>query len=113
VLGSIVTSVHQSLDNLWFDRKLLGRAIRGGGVSEAILREQARRSRREYLRALLNAEKVLVNRAFLYNSPQVYRDFAGKGRDREAFREMLRQGVIIPMLLDRKSTRLNSSHVKT
>lgn len=98
-LGRSITAVPQSLDNQWFDRELLGRAIREGGVSEAILREQARRSRREYLRALLNAEKVLVNRAFLYNSPQVYRDFAGKGRDREAFREMLRQGVIIPMLL--------------
>ncbi|MFG2091127.1 putative glycolipid-binding domain-containing protein [Spirillospora sp. NPDC048824] len=89
----------QSLDNQWFDRELLERALREGGVGKAILREQAQRSRREYLRALLNAEKVVINRAFLYNNPQVYQDFASKGRDQDAFRDMLERGVIIPMLL--------------
>ena len=98
-LRQTITAVPQSLDNQWFDRDLLARVLQEGRVSDAALQEQARKSRREYLRALLNAEKVLVNRAFLYNAPQVYRDYAKKGPDRDAFREMLGSGVIIPMLL--------------
>ncbi|GAA4241753.1 hypothetical protein GCM10022254_71880 [Actinomadura meridiana] len=98
-LRQTITAVPQSLDNQWFDRELLDRARRAGGVSQNLVREQARRSRREYLRALLNAEKVLVNRAFLYNNPQVYQDFEKKGRNRDAFRQMLEREVIIPLLL--------------
>ncbi|MFI0483358.1 hypothetical protein [Actinomadura sp. 9N215] len=98
-LRQTITAVPQSLDNQWFDRELLDRARREGGVGRAILREQARRSRREYLRALLNAEKVLINRAFLYNNPQVYQDFAKRGRDHDAFRQMLEREAIIPLLL--------------
>ncbi|TDC68075.1 hypothetical protein E1200_12740 [Actinomadura sp. GC306] len=98
-LRQTITAVPQSLDNQWFDNELLDRVRRDGGVGAAVLREQEQRSRREYLRALLNAEKVLINRAFLYNNPQVYRDFAKKGRDRDAFARMLEAGVIIPMLL--------------
>ncbi len=80
-LRQTITAVPQSLDNQWFDRELLNRSLRAGGVGKAISREQANRSRREYLRALLNAEKVLINRAFLYNNPQVYQDYRKKGRD--------------------------------
>ncbi|TDB83940.1 hypothetical protein E1264_26510 [Actinomadura sp. KC216] len=98
-LRQTITAVPQSLDNQWFDRELLDRAHREGGIGPAILREQAARSRREYLRALLNAEKVLINRAFLYNNPQVYQDYAKRGRDHDAFRRMLEHGVIIPLLL--------------
>ncbi|MGH3240815.1 MAG: hypothetical protein ACRDNL_10560 [Spirillospora sp.] len=98
-LRQTITAVPQSLDNQWFDRELLDEARRKGKVGKAIVRKQAERSRREYLRALLNAEKVLINRAFLYNSPQVYQDFAGRGRDHDAFRRMLESEVIIPLLL--------------
>jgi hypothetical protein len=98
-LRRTITAVPQSLDNQWFDRELLDDALRAGGVGGEVLKKQAQRSRREYLRALLNAEKVLINRAFLYNNPQVYQDYAKKGPDQKAFREMLASGVIIPMLL--------------
>ncbi|MCQ0014104.1 hypothetical protein [Actinomadura madurae] len=98
-LRQTITAVPQSLDNQWFDRDLLGEALRAGRVGRDVLEKQARRSRREYLRALLNAEKVLINRAFLYNNRQVYQDYAKKGPDQKAFREMLASGVIIPMLL--------------
>ncbi|MGI5169325.1 hypothetical protein ACQEU3_33760 [Spirillospora sp. CA-253888] len=102
-LARKVAVVPQSLDNQWFDNELLDRTIREGRVTAGIEAEQRRRSRREYLRALLNAEKVIVNRAYLYNNVQVYQDYRRPGRDREAFRDLLAEGAIIPLLLGEDS----------
>ncbi|MEV5824740.1 hypothetical protein AB0L25_04100 [Spirillospora sp. NPDC052242] len=102
-LARTITAVPQSLDNQWLDDELLAAALRAGRVTEAIGAEQQRRARREYLRALLNAEKVIVNRAYLYNSRIVYRDFVRDGLDRKAFRALLADGTIIPYLMDETS----------
>ncbi|MDN3359265.1 hypothetical protein [Actinomadura sp. DC4] len=98
-----VAAVPQALDNQWFDRGLLDRVLRAGRVDEDVAAGRARRSRAEYLRALLAAEKIIVNRAYLYNNPVVYRDYLRKGADREAFRDLLREGAIVPWLLGEPS----------
>lgn len=102
-LANTITAVPQSLDNQWLDNELLAAALRAGKVTGRISREQQRRARREYLRALLNAEKIIVNRAYLYNSRTVYQDFLDDGLDREAFRSLLGDGTIIPWLMDETS----------
>ncbi|REE97033.1 hypothetical protein [Thermomonospora umbrina] len=102
-LRGAITAVPQALDNQWFDRELLAGVLQSGEVTKAIAEKRARRSRREYLRALLAAEKIVVNRAYLYNNPEVYRDYQREGPDREAFRHLLRDGVIMPWLLGEPS----------
>ncbi|MFV2171703.1 hypothetical protein ACFHW2_02420 [Actinomadura sp. LOL_016] len=102
-LARTITAVPQSLDNQWLDDELLAATLREGRVTRAISDEQQRRARREYLRALLNAEKIVVNRAYLYNSRIVYQDFVRDGLDRKAFRTLLTDGAIIPYLMDETS----------
>jgi hypothetical protein len=98
-----VSAVPQALDNQWFDRELLAKVIKAGTVDKSVAADRDRRSRIEYLRALLAAEKIIVNRAYLYNNRVVYQDYLAKGPDREAFRDLLQQGVIMPWLLGEPS----------
>ncbi|WP_218040179.1 hypothetical protein [Actinomadura sp. WMMB 499] len=102
-LARTITAVPQSLDNQWLDDELLAATLREGRVTRAISDEQQRRARREYLRSLLNAEKIVVNRAYLYNSRIVYQDFLRDGPDRAAFRALLTDGTILPYLMDETS----------
>lgn len=98
-----VTAVPQALDNQWFDRELLGEALQVGTVDKSVLARRDGKARIEYLRALLATEKIIVNRAYLYNNPVVFRDYRTPGPDREAFRDLLREGAILPWLLGEPS----------
>jgi hypothetical protein len=102
-LNGTVAAVPQALDNQWFDRELLDRVLKAGQVEADVAAGRSRRSRAEYLRALLAAEKIIVNRAYLYNNRVVYQDYLDEGADREAFRDLLREGAIIPWLLGEPS----------
>ncbi|TYK43943.1 hypothetical protein [Actinomadura decatromicini] len=95
-----ITAISQSLDNQWLSQSLLAAARERGRITKAIEEENARQVRTEYLRTLLNAEKAVVNRAYFYNNPQVFRDFLDpKSQDYEAFRGMVEERTIIPFLL--------------
>lgn len=95
-----VTVVSQCLDNQWVPRELLssmfrrGRSLRDAKVIDARLDAV----RAEYLRSLLNAEQVVVNRAFFVNNQAVYRDFEKRGVAREAFKKLLKDSVVVPYL---------------
>ncbi|TYB44899.1 hypothetical protein [Actinomadura chibensis] len=95
-----ITAISQSLDNQWLSQSLLAAASERGRITKAIEAENARQVRTEYLRTLLNAEKAIVNRAYFYNNPEVFRDFLDPdSRDYEAFRGMVEERTIIPFLL--------------
>jgi hypothetical protein len=102
-LAKTITAVPQSLDNQWLDNELVAETLEVGKVTGAISKKQQRRARREYLRALLNAEKIIINRAYLYNSETVHQDFVRDGPGRKAFRSLLKDGVIIPFLMNETS----------
>ena len=69
VRGAMV--LPQALDNQWAPREVLCKA-RDSGSSLASLNSVKTR-RVEYLRALVGARRVIVNRAYMYNSPAVSR----------------------------------------
>ncbi|HEU5159588.1 MAG TPA: hypothetical protein VFU43_21505 [Streptosporangiaceae bacterium] len=95
--------VAQSLDNQWVPPALLRRMIDDGlelsDVRDA-LREQVRA---EYIRALVNSPQVVINRAFLYNNPLVFEDFAPGAADRAAFLSLLDSGAIVQLLLTERT----------
>ncbi|MGP4002287.1 hypothetical protein [Streptomyces sp. 8N706] len=100
-----VAVVAQCLDNQWVPRELLGsmlehgRSLRHAKVADARLRAV----RHEYLRALLNSQQVIVNRAFFLNNHAVYQDFQNGGVSREAFKALLGDSVIVPYLYNETS----------
>lgn len=95
-----VAVVAQSLDNQWVPRAMLGKMLEAGlGLADVeVARERAVRS--EYIRALVNAEQLVVNRAYLYNNSAVFNDYVAPGPARDAFKALLDAGVIVPFLFD-------------
>jgi hypothetical protein len=93
-----VVSFPQAFDNQWVPRQLLTRMMKSpnGMTAEAIENERLPLVRREYIRALVNTDQVVINRAFLYNNPTIYQDFIRPGQEREAVKELLSAGTIIP-----------------
>ena len=76
-----VVSVPQAFDNQWVPDEVLSEALRAGRRPNDDQLEKKRTAyvRREYLRSLVNSGQVVINRAFLYNNPAIYRDYAGSG----------------------------------
>jgi hypothetical protein len=97
--------VAQCLDNQWVPRELLDAMVKRGLplTDKTVARRRLQDSRHEYLRSILNAQQVVINRAFFFNNPVVYRDFLRKGKSRDAFTSLLSDSVIIPYLLRESS----------
>src|SRR5260370_34542821 len=55
--------VIQALDNQWIPRSILYKAVKEGRVTAEIEESLKKTVRAEYLRALINAQQVIVNRA--------------------------------------------------
>jgi hypothetical protein len=95
-----VVSVPQAFDNQWVPDALLGGAmsLRRRLSDERLERQRMPYVRREYLRALVNTGQVVINRAYLYNNPAIYSDYATPGKTREDFKKLLNGRVVVPYL---------------
>lgn len=98
-----VAVVAQALDNQWVPQHLLGSMVRQGQGLKDVASQREQAVRTEYIRALVNAEQVVINRAFLYNNSIVARDYTAPGQQREAFKSLLAQGIIAPYLYAEES----------
>jgi len=101
-LGLNCTIPH-ALDDQWVSREL----IREMAVSRRSLHElgEMRETlvRREYLRALVTAKKIVINRSYLLKNQVVARDYNSDPVSRAAFVELLRVGAIVPFLLNERT----------
>jgi hypothetical protein len=96
-------TVPQFADNQWIPRTLLKQAIRQE-LSLSDVRQQVEANKRmEFRRALINSPQIAINRAYLYNEKILSENYTQPGRDRDAFKELLDNSVIIPFLLSEKS----------
>jgi hypothetical protein len=93
-----VAVVAHCLDNQWVPRPMLARMAHEGLSLDDVSRDRAGYVRAEYLRALLTAQQVVVNRVFFYNNGLVTQDFLVPGPSRTAFAALLRSGAIVPHL---------------
>lgn len=93
-----VAVVAQALDNQWVSRALLDEMLRTNKDLQDIAHKRVPVVRAEYLRSLINAEQVVMNRVFLYNTDVVRADYQHAGPGREAFKTLLARGVIVPYL---------------
>jgi hypothetical protein len=96
-----VAVVAQCLDNQWVPRDLLTTMVSNGWSlnEQNVAQRRLEDSRHEYLRAILNAPQVIINRAFFFNNPVVFRDFLQDGESSKAFKSLLSTSVIVPYLL--------------
>jgi len=93
-----VAVVAHCLDNQWVPRQMLDDMIRDGLSLDDVQAVRSGYVRAEYLRALLTAEQVVVNRVFFYNNGLISRDYLDPGPSRSAFASLLRSGAVVPHL---------------
>src|SRR5947209_1024342 len=79
-------------------RALLRRAMKLGRLSRSAETSLKRLVRTEYLRALIHQRQVVINRAYLYNNRSIFQDYLQSGQNREAFKALLDEGILIPYL---------------
>jgi hypothetical protein len=90
--------IPQALDNQWVPSNLLSRMIkeRKQLLEVAKIREKA--VLREWRRALIYSEQIILNRAFLYNNYVISQDYENQS-SRESFRKLLKDQSIVVFLL--------------
>lgn len=98
-----VPIVTQAFDNQWVPRTLLNSMLKGKISYAEAEKYLDGLVRTEYIRALINGQQLIVNRAFLYNNPLLFKDYLPDSPNRTAFEALLTNGVIVPFLLTEQS----------
>ena len=100
-----VAVVAQALDNQWVSRALLQKMLNSRKLEglDDVANERRTAVRAEYLRSLITTEQVIINRAFFINSDVIRQDYEQPGSIRQAFIDLLSDGVIVPGLLFEKT----------
>lgn len=100
---SLNCAIPHALDDQWVSRGL----IREMAASRKSLGELSEKRdtliRREYLRALITAKKIVINRSYLLKNQVISRDYKADPVSRAAFVELLRVGAIVPFLLKERT----------
>lgn len=92
-----------ALDDQWVPRSQL-RMMQAEGASLTELgglRENV--IWREYVRALITAERIVINRSFLFRNPVLSAGYTADTDSRTAFAELLREGAIVLFLINERS----------
>jgi hypothetical protein len=90
--------VPQVLDNQWVPKGLLSKMIKKGQRLDDVAKERRKQILKEWRRALVYGEQVVVNRAFIFNNSVVVDDYDDI-ENRQHFKELLTSGVIAIYLL--------------
>jgi hypothetical protein len=90
--------VPQVLDNQWVPESLLEKMIREGKSLKDVQKERSNYVIKEWRRALVYGEQVVVNRAFMFNNEVVVDDY-DDAESREQLKTLLNTKVIIPYLV--------------
>lgn len=88
----------QVLDNQWVPETLLNKMIKEGKSLRDVQGERKKYVIKEWRRALVYGEQVVVNRAFMFNNEVVVGDYDDKD-SRENLKTLLSNKVIIPYLV--------------
>jgi hypothetical protein len=94
--------VPQVLDNQWVPKKLLSTMIKKGMKLDDVADERKKYILKEWRRALVYGEQVVVNRAFMFNNSVVVDDY-DDSENRQHFKQLLNTGVIALYLLGEDS----------
>ncbi|RJP53888.1 MAG: hypothetical protein C4586_00760 [Anaerolineaceae bacterium] len=95
---SMAAVVPQVLDNQWVPKDLLGKMIKGKKALKDVKIEREKYVLKEWRRALVYGEQVVVNRAFMFNNEIIVDDYDDE-ENREHFKNLLNTKVIVPYLL--------------
>ena len=92
-------AIPHALDDQWVSRELIREMTSSRKSLSELSEKRDPLIRREYLRSLITAKKIVINRSYLLKSQVISRDYKTDPVSRAAFIELLRVGAIVPFLL--------------
>jgi len=90
--------VPQVLDNQWASEALLKKMIKKQKALKDVQKERSKDVVKEWRRALVYSEQVVVNRAFMFNNEVVVNDY-DDSENRKHIKTLLNTKVIVPYLV--------------
>lgn len=95
--------IPHALDDQWVSRGLIRKMAASRKSLHELGEERDVLTRREYLRALVSARKIVINRSYLLKNKVISRDYRTDPVSRAAFVELLRAGAIVPFLVKERT----------
>lgn len=92
-------AIPHALDDQWVSRGLIREMAARRASLDELGEKRDTLIRREYIRALISAKKIVINRSYLLKNQVISRDYKTDPVSRAAFVELLRAGAIVPFLL--------------
>lgn len=96
-------AIPYALDDQWVSRGLIREMEASGKSLHELGEKRDTLIRREYLRALITAKKIVINRSYLLKNQVIAKDYRTDPVSRAAFVELLRVGVIVPFLFKERT----------
>jgi hypothetical protein len=91
-----------ALDDQWMPRHLLWRMAVEGASADEVEQDRQRLIQGEFIRSLVTAKRVVINRAFLFRNEVISRSYTKDSESGEAFAELLRQQAVFIFLIDER-----------
>jgi uncharacterized caspase-like protein len=96
-------AIPHALDDQWVSRELIREMATNRKSLDELSEKRDILIRREYLRALITAKKIVINRSYLLKNQVISKDYKADPVSRAAFIELLRVGAIVPFLLKERT----------
>jgi hypothetical protein len=96
-------AIPHALDDQWVPRGLIAEMAASRKSLHELGETRDVLIRREYLRALVSARKIVINRSYLLKNQVISRDYKADPVSRAAFVELLHVGAIVPFLLKERN----------
>lgn len=94
--------ISQGIDNQYVPFDIL-KGILGKKSRKEIQPQLSHHIRAEYLRSLLYSDQIIINRAYLINTPEINQDFLPSSPYRDTFLELVKKKYILPWLFTEKT----------
>ena len=96
-------AISHALDDQWVSRALISEMAASRKSLHELGEKRDSLIRREYIRALVTAKKIVINRSYLLKNEVISKDYKTDPVSRAAFISLLRDGAIVPFLMKERT----------
>ncbi|MEM9155682.1 MAG: hypothetical protein AAGB13_11720 [Cyanobacteria bacterium P01_F01_bin.33] len=92
-----------AIDNQWAPRSILNDIVQHGVLPKDWGPKRDRKARAEVMRSLIDNERIIINRAYIFNSSALKEEYLEKRETRDDFQKLLESSAIVVNLVNEES----------
>ncbi len=98
-----LAAIPAAIDNQWAPRSILEDIVEHGTSPDDWLPSRDKQARSEFMRSLIDNERVIINRAYIFNSSILRAEYLSDLETRQSFAKLLENGSIVLHLVNEES----------